>query len=210
MMIQEHSGKGRDSDASHAIASDLFSPFVREGAVDERLLRVLGLGTNVGYSGSLDTVLHTEEGTRFDLQLEATNGQRIFIDLKPSGARFETCDDDERRRAKLKDECEPYLAGAVDAKWLTPEAFCANYEVIRRLSYLGRYADSGVAFIFPRASEALMKSGDVIKQVVSKSLAPRVAILYLEYLVERILEQVAADEPLRRHYLAFRDRYVLV
>jgi hypothetical protein len=192
------------------MARDLFSPFVGEGRVDTRLLRVLGLDANVVYSASFDALMNADEGKRFDLVLEATNGRRIFIDVKPSGASFESCGDDERSRAMLAEQHEPYLAGRVDAKWLDPQNFFESYEIMRAVSYLGRYDDSGVAFIFPRLDDGLMKSDMTIKQIVSKTLAPRVAILYLEYLVERILDAVAGDEPLRRHYLAFRDRYVVL
>lgn len=190
-------------------ALELFSPFVVEGEVDARLLRVLGLDPNAGYTGSFDEVLDADEGTRFDLCLEARNGRRIFIDVKTSRT-FASCDDDERHRARLAALYEPHLAGLVDAKWLQPEAFFANCEIMRKLSYLGRYPDSGIAFVFPRASEALMKADAVIKQIVSKSLAPRVAILYLEYLVERILAAVSDDETLRRYYLSFRAEHLLI
>ena len=192
-----------------AMARDLFSPFVGEEGVDKRLLRVLGLDPDAGYTGCFDKVLDADEGTRFDLYLEARNGRRIFIDLKSSRT-FASCDDDERHRARLAALYEPHLRGLVDAKWLEPAAFFANYEIMRKLSYLGRYPDSGIAFVFPRASEALMKADAVIKQIVSKSLAPRVAILYLEFLVERILAAVADDETLHRHYLSFRAEHLLI
>ena len=209
-MISEQPAQPHESCSSSAIARDLFSPFVREGAVDVRLLRVLGLDANAAYSGFFDAVLNAEEGQRFDLVLESASGRRIFVDVKPAGGSFGSCDDDEANRAALKAHYEPYLTGRVDAKWLAPEAFFASYEIMRDLSFLGRYDDSGVAFIFPRLDDGLMKSGMAIKQIVSKTLAPRVAILYLEYLVERILDAVADDEPLRRHYVEMRDRWVVL
>lgn len=193
---------------SAALARDLFSPFVAEAGVDKRLLRVLGLGEAGDYAGSFDKILDAGEGTRFDFYLEATTGQRIFFVMKSSGETFATCDDDARDGTRLEQRYAPDLAGHVDAKWLEPAAFRASCEIVRDLSYLGRYPDSGLAFVFPRASEALMKSDGVIKQIVSKSLAPRVAILYLEYLVERILEAVADDAGLRPRYLEFRERYI--
>jgi hypothetical protein len=203
-MTQSDSGK-----PTPTMAFDLFSPFVAEGRVDSRLLEVLGLGEG-DYSGTFEKVLHPQENTSFDFYLEADGGLRIFFDVKRSGESFGICDDDERNRSKLEQDYKPHLAGLVDSKWLQPDNFFANYEVLRNLSYLGRYPDSGVVFIFPKANEALMKADGVIKQIVSKSLAPRVAILYLEFLVERILEAVADDEPLRRHYLSFRDKYVFI
>ena len=53
-----------------------------------------------------------------------------------------------------------------------------------------------------------MEAGKAIKQIVSKTLAPRTAILYLEYVVERILAAVGDDVELREHYLGFREQYI--
>ena len=40
---------------AEAMARDLFSPFVEEGRVDKRLLRVLGLDAADGYAGARST-----------------------------------------------------------------------------------------------------------------------------------------------------------
>jgi hypothetical protein len=80
--------------------------------------------------------------------------------------------------------------------------------VLSNLSYLGRHPDSGLVFIFPKANERLMTADETIKKIVSKRLAPRVAILYLEYVVARILTSVDDDETLRRHFLDFQAKYI--
>jgi hypothetical protein len=180
---------------------------LQDRTVDKRLLKVLGINDDAAYSGCFENVLHAEENTSFDFYMESAAGRKIFFELKLSEAEFGSCRIDERHQQKLDVEYRPHLQEHVDSMWLEPAAFCANYRVLRNLSYLGRYADSGVTFIFPKANEKLMQAEGAIKQIVSKSLAPRVAILYLEYLVERILDAVARDEALTQHYLAFRQKY---
>jgi hypothetical protein len=197
-------------DSSQAMAFNLFFPFLRDGGVDERLLDVLGISAEAGYEGRFEKVLDPAENTRFDFYLEGPSGLKIFFDVKLCEDGFGSCDDDEHHRQKLERHYRPHLHEHVDAKWLEPEAFFANYRVLRNLSYLGRHPDSGLVFIFPKASEPLMEAENSIKMIVSKSLAPRIAILYLEYLVERILEAVADDEALRKHFLEFRDKYVCI
>jgi hypothetical protein len=201
--------EGHSKELLAQLALDLFDPFVRDGMVDARLLKVLGVTGGGEYNASFGKVLFPDEGTSFDFYMESTaTGRRIFFELKLSESEFGRCADDERHPRKLEDVYEPHLREHVDAKWLESSTFCANYEVLRNLSYLDRFPDSGVVFIFPKANEQLMNAGTTIKQIVSKSLAPRVAILYLEYLVERILEAVAGDETLTRHYVAFRAKYI--
>jgi hypothetical protein len=194
--------------SSQAMAFNLFFPFLTNGRIDPRLLKVVGITDDAEYTGSFEKVLHPGEGTNFDFYMESAAGRRIFFELKLSESEFGSCANDARHQQKLEEHYHPYLKDDVDAKWLEPATFCANYQVLRNLSYLGRYPDSGVVFIFPKANEQLMKAENTIKQIVSKSFAPRVAILYLEYLVETILKAVAGDEALTMHYLAFRDKYV--
>jgi hypothetical protein len=195
-------------DSSQAMAFNLLFPFIRSGKADRRLLKVLGVVGAAEYSAGFDKMLHGQENTTVDFYLEADTGRRIFFGVKLAEGEFGRCAGDDEHQEKLREEYAVHLREHVDAKWLERSTFRANYQVLRTLSYLGRYPDSGAVFIFPKANEQLMEVAASIKQIVSKSLAPRVAILYLEYLVERILEAVAGDEPLRRHYLAFREKYI--
>ena len=201
--------------SSQAMAFNLFFPLLRNGEdVDERLLKALGVAADREYRAKFEEVLDPEEGTNFDFYLYEPGGtevgRRFFFELKLSESKFGSCRNDERHACKLRKFYAPNLDGHVDAKWLEPSTFCANYQVMRNLSYLGRYEDSGAVFIFPKANEPLMKAAGTIKYIASHSLAPRVAILYLEYLVERILEAVAGDEVLTKHYLALRVKYICV
>lgn len=190
------------------MTNDLFSPFLQNGRVDARLLGALGIPVG-DYEGHFEKVLDPAESTLFDFYMEGNSGRRYFFDAKLSETVFGSCTDDDRNREKLERHYRPHLHERVDAKWLEPAAFSAHCEVLGHLSYLGRYADSGVVFIFPRANVGLMKAEETIKQIVSKTLAPRVAILYLEYLVGRILEAVEEDAALRQHFVRFLVTHVV-
>ena len=194
--------------SSQAMSFNLFFPLLNEGEADPRLLQALGIKAGAGFQGRFDKVVDEEEKTRFDVYLESRSGQKIFFDLKLAEAHYGGCDDDETHRQTWEREYRPYLQQHVDAKWLEPAAFCTQYEILSNVSYLGRDADSGLVFILPKANERLTESDETIKRIVSKSLAPRVAILYLEYLVERLIAATADDEPLLRHYLEFREKYM--
>ena len=186
-------------------AFDLFHPMLDGGRVDRRLLTVLGLVEAGHYTGTF----HPAEGTSFDFCMESPGGLKLFFALKLAEDEFGRCENDTPHQEELEQHYRPLLRDHLDAKWLEPARFCANHEVLRHLSYLGRYPESGVAFIFPRARPKLESAEATIKQIVSKSLAPRVAIFYLEYVVQRILDAVADDPALTSHYLAFRDKYLL-
>jgi len=139
--------------------------------------------------------------------MEAPSGPSYFFDLKESVGAFESGVDDKPGRAWAERHYLPHLHGLVDTRWLEPAAFFANYELLKKLSYLGRYPDSGLVFIYPKVDEKLGAVDESIKKIVSKQLAPRTAILYLEYLLARILTLVDDDETLRRHVLDFRAKY---
>ena len=207
MQKRDDAARPGPSPATAAMIRALFSPLVRDGRVDERLLSALGI-VGEDYSGHFDKALDPDEATRFDFYMEARAGRRIFFDVKLREDGFATCADDDAQKEKIERVYRPQLHGYVDDKWLAPAAFCAHCEVLGKVSYLGRYADSGIVFIFPRTSDPLMEAGKAIKQIVSKTLAPRTAILYLEYVVERILAAVSGDEAMREHYLEFREQYI--
>jgi hypothetical protein len=196
-----------DLSSSQAVAFNLFFPFLQDGRVDQRLLDVLGVRGR-DYTGTFEKVLDEEEGACFDFYLEAHSGARIFVDLKLAEAHFGRCEADAGHIQKLERHYRPDLHDHVDAKWLEPQAFFGNHRVMRNLSYLGRHPGSGAVFIFPRVNACLKDEEQAIKQIVSKSLAPRVAILYLEYLVERILTATASDPALHEHFLRFRAKYI--
>ena len=194
-------------DSKQAMAFNLFFPFVSAGRVDRRLQKVLGLAER-DYHARFGVVVDSAEGATFDFYMEAASGEKIFFDLTLSEGEFGSCADDEGQREKLERVYLPHLQGHVDQKWLAPTAFFGNYQVMRKLSYLGRHPDSGIVFVLPKANERLKDAEENLKHIVSKTLAPRVAILYLEYLVERIIAATAGDGSLHAHFLEFRDKYI--
>ena len=77
------------------------------------------------------------------------------------------------------------------------------------MSYLGRHPESRLFFVFPKANQQLAKSGETIAKIQAKSFGQRVNNLYLEDLVERILEVTKEDPSLQQHYQQFKEKYFL-
>lgn len=194
------------------MAVDLFVPFmnVSTGQADARLLECLGLPPILQYQGAFQKLLDEKEGTRFDFYLEEAGGQKIFFNLKLAESTFGSCENDAEHRQRFDRDCRPFLFDHVDGEWLRDETSCQHDRILRHVAYLGRYPDSGLVFIYPKANESLTDSDNVIKRIVSKSLAPRVAILYLEPLITRILKVTEGDAVLHAHFLEFREKYLVL
>jgi hypothetical protein len=198
--------------STSAMIFELFSPFIEEDTqrTDPRLLQALGVPRDVPYCASFDRKAEEDAGTTFDFHLEAPDGRRIFFDLKLAEGAFESCEDDEENRRTLERRYLPHLIEHVDTAWLLPETFAQHSGILKKLSWLGRYPASGFVFVFPKANRSLVDSENAIKRIVSKSLAPRVAILYLEFLVARILTLTEDDARLHEHYMRFKEKYVVL
>lgn len=196
--------------ATQAMAFSLFSPFLdKTGRVDSRLLQALGVPAEVPYTGRFGKVLDEAENTQFDFYLDDAGDRKIFFVLKLDEPEFDSCENDAEHNEKLERHYRRHLADHIDdAPWLESETFCKHYEILRHVSYLGRYAASGLIFIYPKANQKLAEAENAIKRIVSKSLAPRVAILHLEYLVARILTLTEDDAALHEHFLQFKEKYV--
>ncbi len=194
-----------------ALALDLFSPLVDEktGRVDPRLLEAIGLPADASYSGRFGKVFDPDEGTRFDFALEEPEGGKVFFVFKLEEQEFSVCADNPPHREKLERHYRPYLTDRVDELWLESETFFRHYEILRNVSYLGRYRESGLVFVYPKANKGLAECENAIKRIVSKSLAPRVAILHLEYLVARLLTLTEGNTALHERVLRLKDKYVL-
>lgn len=201
----------RRTGSTAAMTFELFSPFVAmdTSTVDARLLQALGVSQDVPYSASFDRKPEEDADTIFDFHLEAPDGRRIFFDVKLAQTGFESCEDNEANRRTLERRYLPHLIEQVDTTWLLPETFAQHAGILKKLSWLGRHPASGFVFVFPKANKSLAESENAIKRIVSKSLAPRVAILYLEFLVARILTLTAGDAPLHAHYMRFKEKYIV-
>lgn len=197
--------------SSQALAFNLFYPFLTKGGrnVDARLLKVLGLPTDVPHTGEFEKVFDRSENTNFDFYLEGPGEHKVFFEVKYSESGFGSCVNDARHCEKLTTHYRPHLSDYVDTEWLEQKTFFKHYQILRNMSYLGRHAQSSLIFIFPKANESLAQDEQVIERMIARSLTPRVEILYLEDLVERILDVSAEDDALHDHFRAFQEKYVL-
>src|SRR5207253_5246623 len=111
--------------------------------------------------GCFEKCFPRHEGTNFDFYLEGDDEQRYFFEIKLSENEFGSLKDppDEGR---IDRHYREHLHGYIDARWLENATFFKHYQILRNVSYLGRYPKSGLIFIFPKANESLRESEEAI------------------------------------------------
>jgi hypothetical protein len=196
--------------STRAMVCNLFFPFLDEtsGRAHPALLKAIGLPDDLLFTGELDKIVDPDEGTRFDFYLEGPGDLKVFFATKLAEREFAGGADDELNRDKVE-RYRAHLADNVDAQWLEPATFLKHFEILRNLSYLGRYARAGMVFIFPHENESLFDDDAAIKRMASRVLAPRVEILYLEYLVARLLTLTEGDAALHAHCWQLKEKYLV-
>ena len=198
--------------SSQAMCFNLFFPFMaNEYALMPLLLETLAL-PDCKVAAQFEKVLDPEENTNFDFYLESQGTPLAFFETRLSEARFAAANKTEREKyaGKFERFYRPALTGIIDPKWLEYETFVANYQILRNISYLGRYPGSQLYFIFPKANESLRKDENTIRDIMAPFLTKRVTIIHLECLVKRLVgggENVSAEY--RSHIEEFAQKYVI-
>jgi hypothetical protein len=196
--------------SSQALCFNLFFPFLKEdgSAVDSRLLQALGIEEKGRFTGYFEKVLEPIEKTNFDFYLKSGSAHEIFFELKLSESEFGACDCRDVYRRRLNDIYERLLENLVDRSWLKEETFFKHYQILRNVSYLSRGPKTKLFFVFPKANECLKAAEDTIRKIAFNGLGDRVTILYLEELIERILNVTKDDPALQQHFQEFKKKYV--
>jgi hypothetical protein len=88
--------------------------------------------------------------------------------------------------------------------------FFKYYQIIRNLVYAGLNKNNSVIFIFPKRNDGLIKSKQIILNAVTDNYKGRIRIIYLEELVDSILNNLVKKEhhKLYRHYSLFKEKYL--
>lgn len=98
------------------------------------------------------------------------------------------------------------LEGKVKPQYLEPQAFFANYQILRNLCYLDR--QSQVLFIVPRANENLEAGLKVIEDAPMEHFRRAIHVVFLEDLIDRI-QSASLSEKMKKHFEEFRAKYVV-
>jgi hypothetical protein len=195
--------------SSQAMCFNLFFPFMFENKLGVLANEVLSLSDAEIMSAEFEKVLDQTEATNFDFFVEMSSGARIFCELKLSEGDFGTAFPDARHRRKLQDIYRPRLFGKVMPKYLDGELFFRHYQILRNISYLRQDGMDILFLIFPRANEKLDATEEIIRDMIAEGFKDKVRILYLEDVVEKILQSVdARNACLVQHYMEFKKKYI--
>lgn len=153
-----------------------------------------------------ETILDTTEFTNFDSVLDLLGSGRVYIEAKLTEKEFGSAKPNQERRDKLAKVYAPRLRGKVPERLLAEEAFFANYQLLRNLSYLRNSADR-LLLLVPQKHAGLVQQAEAFRDSVLEPWKSQVGLLYMEDLIERLALQPSALA--RQHYGECRRKYVL-
>ena len=100
------------------------------------------------------------------------------------------------------------LQGCVEPKILLPEAFFANYQLLRNLWHIACADRSFLVFLLPRANAALWDQVQAFHLRVRASLVARVSVIAIEDVLSRIAVDPICPEDLKKYVQALKRKYV--
>lgn len=196
--------------SSQAMCFNLFFPFLFKKKLGLLASDVLSLSENEVTNAEFERVMEQVEGTNFDFSMEMASGSHILFELKLSENDFKAETPNANRKRKLDEIYRPGLTGKVVEKYLDERLFFKHYQILRNISYLREDGSDFQFFIFPRKNEQLAGTEQTIRGMVTDSFRDRVRVLYLEDLVERILQCVdSSDTGMVEHFEEFKMKYVI-
>jgi|WetSurSiteA1Bulk_404760.scaffolds.fasta_scaffold01242_9 hypothetical protein len=195
--------------SSQAMCFNLFFPFLSENKLGLLASDVLSLPENEVKNATFEKVLEQVEGTNFDFFMEMASGSHVFFELKLSESNFGAEKPNANRKRKLDEIYHQRLTGMVAEGHLHEGIFFQHYQILRNISYLRSDRSDVLFLIFPRENEQLARTEQTINGMLTDGFKDRVRILYLEELVERILQSTDGfNTRMGQHYHEFKRKYI--
>ncbi len=194
--------------SSQAFALNLFYPFLAADACDSEALLKAVAWSGVASTWRFEEVPYEEEETNVDVTWVNPDGFPTYCEVKLSEADYGTARPDLRHRKKLTRTYTHALTGYVGASLLKPEAFFANYQILRNLWLAAKNPAVRVVFLLPRANVRLWKPLRRVLGQVAESLAKRVSVTAIEDVVESLVSSPVVSSQLRWHARKLREKYV--
>jgi len=197
--------------SSQAMSLNLFYPFFADAnPPGVSFLSALGLSTSAVDTWHFEYVADRREGTNFDFYARDSTGVQTYCEVKFSESGFGGAKPDQPHIEKRDSIYVPRLRGVVSTEVLESEQFFANYQVLRNISYVSDDERSRVVFLLPRANATLATLEPFLADHVASEMWPRIRIVYLEDLVQTLIEtNSTSPERLRRHLELFAQKYLL-
>lgn len=195
--------------SSQALAFNLFLPFLNSGEQSTDLL-CDALGVPRGIAEWWFERVHDEaDQTNVDIAWRNADGAHVFCEVKLSESEFGVALPDARHLDKRKDVYLPKLQDLVSEEFLEERSFFQHYQILRNVSLLCGHSGHRVVFIVPAENRSLRPALKRVLQHLSDACKPRVSVVYLEDLIERLLANTVADAGLLVHTRLLKEKYVL-
>ena len=192
--------------SSQAFALNLFFPFLETGN-SACLLKAMGL-RGKAESWHPEYIAAPDEGTNVDVSWRSTRGDWTYCEVKLSEAEFGTATDDKRHREKLDWIYRPVLSHYCPAELLEPQAFFANYQVLRNLWLAAREPRASVVFLLPRCNATLWGPLQAVTSAVSSALSKRIHIVATEDVLAALVSSRTTPPRLAWYAELLAEKYV--
>jgi hypothetical protein len=193
--------------SSQAFAFNLFFPFfwiVEQSTVLQNSFDLEGVISEWHF----EYIPQTEEGSNIDVAWKSRNSPWNFCEVKLTETNYGTATPNEERLAKLNDIYAPRLQNIVPPDFLNPDTFFKNYQVLRNLSYLHLPEVENVFFLMPRGNTIALRHLNLVLQFVSAEYRSQIHVVFLEDLVEKLLQSVSISPELRCYMNSFSEKYL--
>lgn len=196
--------------SSQALTFNLFYPFLAAGREANQILTdALDVGSGVG-AWQFEFVPDAAEGTNVDVAWRSSTGGQVFCEVKLSEQEFGAADRDARHRRKRVAVYLPRLQGLVDDSLLEERQFFRHYQLLRNIALLGDDVSNRLIILIPKENDLLRPALEHVIPRLAASTAPRVQVVYLEALIDRLAGTGGNAPPvLLAHVERMREKYIV-
>jgi len=182
--------------SSQALALNLFGPFLVASKLASLSLLV---GTDYSRcSWKFEHVYNKDEGTNFDLYLEADK-QKCFFEVKYTEDRFGAASDDDHHNRKFDLIYRNRLAKITD---ISKQEFFRDYQLWRNIIYK---REGEVIFVIPRFRDDLLKRIEIARTKIDNPQS--VKVVFIEDICR--LGSSVDDGRFRDHFSEFDKKYLV-
>ncbi len=158
---------------------------------------------------NFEKILDKKEQTNFDFYLEYKNNIKILFEIKYTEESFGTAKNSKSHEDKFNKIYKPRLINKIQPEYCSfNENFRKNYQIIRNLSYIDD--KTYVVFLYPNKNENIKnKNKTIIEDIILPKYRNHIKILYLEDMVEHLLNGKYSSAKIHTHYQMFKEKYLL-
>jgi hypothetical protein len=191
--------------SSQAMGINLFLPFHKSRNYSA-FLAALELDEESIQEAHFEHVMG--EQTNVDILLHGESGHRVFIEIKLKETEFGSAGSITADYQGIFNERRPQLESVIQEKYLTLETFKKHYQLLRYLAFLSGKSSDTFCLLVPRRNEQFKKEIAILDAMVLDDKKDNVKVVYLEDVVDQLINSLRDDELLHRHFVLFKEKYI--